>query len=353
MRFDVDFFRDLCLAPGPTGFEGPVQQVVRRRVGAVAPPSGDPLGNLWADVNPGASPQVVVAGHADQIGLIVTYVDDDGFVYFEKIGGVDHQLLPGRCLVIHAAGGPVEGVVGRKPTHFIPTDERGKAPDLHEQFIDIGARSRAAALERVSIGDPITFEPRFIELADDTYAALACDDRAGVYVAFRGLELYAQRPGAARLTAVSTVHEETTFMGARAQALRLAPACVVVVDGDFATDHPTVEPAKAGGAVKLGGGPVLARGTGSNAALFALARDVAKAEGIDVQIKAAASAMSTDADELMAAGVAATLSLSVPMRYMHSPFEVVRGDDLEATAVLVAALARRLGEVWQPGLLVP
>jgi endoglucanase len=128
---------------------------------------------------------------------------------------------------------------------------------------------------------------------------------------------------------------------------------VVVVDGDFATDHPTVEPAKAGGAVKLGGGPVLARGTGSNAALFALARDVAKAEGIDVQIKAAASAMSTDADELMAAGVAATLSLSVPMRYMHSPFEAVRGDDLEAAAVLVAALARRLGEVWQPGLLVP
>jgi putative aminopeptidase FrvX len=352
MPFDPTFFRELCVAPGPTGFEAPVQRVVRRRLGDGWPVQADPLGDLWAEAGPAGGPQVVVAAHADQIGLIVTYVDENGFVSFASIGGVDQQLLPGHDLVIHADAGPVAGVVGRRPTHQIPKDERGKAPDMHEQFIDIGAPSREEALRRIAVGDPITFAPGFLELADDTYATLAADDRAGVYVAFRALELYKAAPGAATLVAVSTVHEETTFMGAKTQARRVSPEAIVVVDVDFATDYPGMDVKKTGGEVKLGGGPVIARGTGSNTRLFRLAREVAQAEGVAHQVRAASGSMSTDADELMAAG-AATLSLSVPLRYMHSPFEVVRGSDMEAAASLIAALARRLGEAIHPGWSVP
>ena len=345
MTADADLLRSLCLAPGPTGFEAPAQEVVRRRLAPLGAVQADPLGTIWLDVGPAGGPQVVVTAHADQIGLIVTYVDDHGYVFVEKIGGVASLLVPGRHFVIHGAGGPVHAVGGKKPTHTIPADQRDKAPALDEQFLDIGASSREAALERVAIGDPITFTPEFLELSPGVFGTQALDDRAGVYCLVRALELYAAAPGAARLTGLSAVHEETTSLGAKAQAKRFDPDVMIVVDGDFCSDTPAADAKKLAGEVKLGAGPVLGRGAGSNQRLLALARDVAAAEDIPVQIKAAPEAMSTDADELMAAGATATLSLSLPVRYMHSPFEVAHGDDLEAAARLIVALAWRVGEV--------
>ncbi len=174
-------------------------------------------------------------------------------------------------------------------------------------------------------------------------ATQALDDRAGLYAMIRALELYAEVPGAARLTGFATVHEETTFMGAKALALRLRPEVLIVLDGDFCSDTPAADAKELAGEVKLGAGPVLCRGAGSSERLVALAREVAAAEGLPVQIKACPGETETDADELMAAGTAATLTIGLPMRYMHSPFEVARVDDLEAAARLVAALARRIG----------
>jgi putative aminopeptidase FrvX len=246
---DVELLRSLCLAPGPTGFEAPAQEVVRRRLAPLEEVQADPLG-------PAGGPQVVVTAHADQIGLIVTYVDDHGYVFVEKIGGVAPLLVPGRHFVIHGAGGPVHAVGGKKPTHIIPADERDKAPALDEQFLDIGASNREAALERVAVGDPVTFTPEFIELSPGVFGAQALDDRAGVYCLVRALELYAAAPGAARLTGVSTVHEETTFMGAKARAKRLTPGVMIVVDGDFCSDTPAADAKKLAGEVKLGAGPV-------------------------------------------------------------------------------------------------
>ncbi len=353
MATDLDLLRALCAAPAPTGFEAPVQEVVRRRLAAVAQPHGDALGNVWAEVVPGGSPHVVVTGHSDQIGLIVTYVDDNGFISFDKIGGVDPQLLPGRHLVVNAADGPVDGVVGRKPTHYIPADERGKAPELHDQWLDIGATSRADALSRIAIGDAITFPAAFIALGNGRVASPAFDDRAGVYATLRTLEHYAAAPAAARLTALATVHEETTFMGAKAMALRLQADVIVVVDVDFASDDPGLSPKRLGGEVKLGAGPVLHRGAGSNVALADLCQKVANAEGIPVQVKAIPGGTSTDAEELMASGLAATLSLSIPVRNMHSACEVTQPDDSEAAAVLLAAFTRRLAEDWDAERLVP
>jgi tetrahedral aminopeptidase len=350
---DIDLLRALCAAPSPTGFEAPVQAVVRQRLSAAAEVGGDPLGNVWGDTRADGSPHVLIAAHCDQIGLIVTYVDEQGFVSFDKVGGVDRQLLPGRHLVIHGAEGPVDGVAGRKPTHVIPKDERGKAPELHEQWIDIGASTRDEALSVIGIGDPITFQAEFLGLANGRYGSPAFDNRAGVYVVVRALEHYASSPAAARLTALSTVHEETTFMGAKAAALRWRPDVVVVVDVDFASDDPGVDPKKLGGQVKLGGGPVIHRGAGSNQRLFELALEVADAEGLPYQVKAIPGATSTDAEELMASGQAATLSFSLPLRYMHSALEVVQPDDVEAGALLAAALTRRLSTEWSPERFVP
>jgi putative aminopeptidase FrvX len=341
----IDLLQALCLAPGPTGFEAPVQEVIRSRLEALGPVAGDPLGNVWGEVRPrDGAPVVAVAAHADQIGLIVTYVDEDGYVFVDRIGGVAPLLVPGRHFVIHGGSGDVHAVGGRKPTHIIPAEDRDKAPPLHEQFLDIGARTRAAALERITVGDPVTFTPEFVELSPGVVATQALDDRAGVYTMIRALETYAETPGDATLTGFATVHEETTFMGAKALALRLRPDVLVVLDGDFCSDTPAAGAKELAGEVKLGAGPVLSRGAGSNERLIRLALDVAAAEGIPVQLKAYPGQTDTDADELMAAEGAATITVGLPMRYMHSPFEVACVDDLEATARLVAALARRAGE---------
>ena len=353
MSTDLDLLRDLCAAPAPSGFEAPAQEVVRSRLSAFCAPQGDPLGNVWGDVAPDGDPHVVVTAHNDQIGLIVTYADDKGFLSFSNIGGVDQVLLPGRELIIHTASGPMPGVVGRKPSHQMKEDERAKAPEMHDQWLDIGATSREEALSKVAIGDPITFVPRFLPLMNGRYASPAFDNRAGVYAVVRGAEHYAAAPSGARLTAVATVHEETTFMGAKAMAMRLKPDVMIVIDVDFASDDPGLEPKKLGGEVKVGGGPVIHRGAGSNQALVRLALEVAEKESIPVQVKAMPGATSTDAEELMAAGEAATLSFSLPVRNMHSAFEVMAPDDAEAGALLAAAVTRRLGEDWDRERLVP
>jgi endoglucanase len=322
-----------------------VQEVVRRRLGAIAHAEGDPLGNVWAYVGePEGRPLVAVAAHADQIGLIVTHIDADGFVSVARIGGVAPLLVPGRHFVIHDRRGDVHAVGGRRPTHIIPEEDRDKAPPWHEQFLDIGARDGDAALARVAVGDAVTFTPDFLELSPGVVATQALDDRAGVFAMIRALESYAEQPGAATLAGFATVHEETTFMGARALARRLRPDVVVVLDGDFCSDTPAAGPRELAGEVKLGAGPVLSRGAGSNERLVQLALRVAAREDVPVQVKAYPGQTDTDADELMAAEGAATLTIGLPMRYMHSPFEVASVDDLEAAARLVAALARCAGE---------
>jgi len=353
MGLDLDFLRELCLCPAPSGFEGAVQAVVRRRLDRVAETHTDPLGNLWAGTGPEAGPDVLAVAHADQIGMIVTHVDEAGYLRVDVIGWLDQQLLPGHTVLVHAAGGPVRGVVGRPPTHIVPETERGKAAPIKDQFVDIGAHDRAEALSCVAVGDPVTFDQGFDELTTGRFASIALDDRAGVYAVVHGLELYAQTGGKAHLTAVSSAHEETTYMGAKALGRRLHPDIVLIVDGTFTSDYPGVDAVRMGGEVKLGSGPVLGLGTTTNRKLTSLALEVAADEGIAVQTKAYAGALLTDAEELAAAGEAASLALSIPMRYVHSAAEVADASDIEATAKLIAALTGRLGEVFEPGLFLP
>lgn len=350
---DLDFFRDLCLAPGPSGYEEPVQQVVVARALAFAEVETDVLGNVLAHAGAGP-PHVLIAAHADQIGAVVTSVDEDGFVSLDKIGLLEPDLLPGKNLVVWSAQGPVEAVVGHKPWYAVqhqPPDKKPSTIDQH--WLDIGARSREEALSLIAIGDPVTFAPRFVELAGGRYASPAIDDRAGVYVAFRALELVAAQSPGAHMTAAATVGEETVFLGARSLATALRPDVVVAVDVIFASDHPSVGPKELHGRVDLGAGPVLERGSFLNKRLFSLALEVAQDEGIPVQPHATGGETLTDADELMVAASAATMLVSVPVRYMHSPAEVIQGDDIEATARLLAALCRRLAGGYEPGMFSP
>jgi endoglucanase len=348
MAADTELLHELSTAPGPSGHEEPVQEVVRERLKGVAEIQTDVLGDLTAVVNGAGTPRMVVEGHADQIGLVVTHVDDAGFVYFDKIGGVDAALCQGREFVIHNAKGPVAAVGGKRPTHLVPKEERNKVPEIRDQWIDIGAGSRDEALARIAIGDPITFTPSFLELSPDVFAGQALDNRVAIYVMVRALELYAKHPGKTALVGLSAVGEETTFLGARAQALALDADVCVVVDGDFASDQPEIDAKKAGGLVEMGKGPVIARGQCSNKKLFTLVCEVAEAEGIAYQVKAYPGQTQTDTDELQGTTKVANLNIGIPMRYMHSPFEVCRGGDLEAAVRLVAALARRVGDVFAP-----
>ena len=327
--------------------------MLRRRLGGIVEPLADPLGNLWASAGPEEGLHVVAVGHADQIGMIVTYVQDDGFVRFDAVGQLDQQLLPGHTVLVHGAGGPVRGVVGRPPTQIVPEEDRGKAVSIKEQYIDIGAANRAAALERIAVGDPITFDQGFVELAPGRLASLALDDRVGVYAAFRALELYSQTDGAARLTAISSAHEETTYMGARALAHRLRPDCVIVVDGEFASDYPASTPSSSRARCAWGQGQCSVLALPQTASSTALALEVAAAEGIAVQTRAYAGCMFTDADELAAAGMAASLALSIPMRYVHSAAEVADEHDIEDAALLIEALTHRLAEVFAPDMFTP
>ena len=217
--------RSLCLAPGPAASRVRCRTSARASR-ATAGPCREPT--RWATCGPSwcrrRRPHIVAAATPTRSASSSPTSTTTATCPSTSIGGVDPQLLPGRGLVIHRASGPSPGVVGRRPTHFIPEDERGKAPEMNEQFIDIGARSREEALQRVAIGDPITFAPHFIELADGRFATLAADDRAGVYVAFPRPRALRGRPGGEPPTAISsTVHEETTFMGAKAQTPAAQP----------------------------------------------------------------------------------------------------------------------------------
>jgi len=344
MSFDLEFLRELSETPGVSAYERHVQKAVGRRVAEYGAIEYDALGNLAVTVNEHGSPHVLVTAHVDQIGLVVTHVLDDGFLQFEKVGILDPVLLPGHRVTVHAVGGQVTGVVCRPPTHLLTEAQRGTAPDIRQQRIDIGAKSREEALGRVAIGDPATFWSEFISMGDDLVAGPALDNRAGVYAAVRALELYAAAPGPARFTVATTVREETTFLGAKALAGRPLPDFLVVIDGDFACDYPGVEPDQVRGRFTLGSGPVINRGAGGSEAMFDLARQTAESCQMEYQVKADPYNTNTDADESLALPRLGALSLGYAIRYAHSPYEVVSAADLESLAHLVSQLVGRIGE---------
>jgi endoglucanase len=340
------FFKQLADSPSPSGYEQPAQRVWREYVAPHADEvRTDVMGNAWGVLRGPDRPRVMLAGHVDEIGLMVQYIDDQGFLYFGSIGGVDAHLLPGQRVRVHGRGGPVLGVIGRKPIHLLEQDERSKVAKLKDLAVDIGAKDRAEAESLVAVGDPMTFTTEMERLRGDRVAARGLDDKMGSFVVAETLRRLAAHKGERRCSVygVSTVQEEVGLRGGRTSAFGIDPDVGLCVEVTFATDHPGVDK-KAIGDVQVGKGPVLSRGPNINPRLFELLRATAQEKGIPLQYEAAPRATGTDANvmQLNRSGVATAL-VEIPLRYMHTPAEVLSLGDVEAAVELLVATLLRIG----------
>jgi len=337
------FLMQILDNPSPSGYEQPVQNVIRAYAKEFADEvKTDVHGNVIAVRNPQAAFRVLLAGHCDQIGLIVQYIDDDGYIYFQAIGGWDATVLIGQRVTVWTSSGPLAGVIGRKPIHLLSEDERKSVPKLKDLWIDIGAASKAEASQKVRIGDPITIELAERELMNNRLVASGLDDKSGAWVVMEALKRV--DPGKLRVAAyaVATVQEELGLRGARTSAFGIDPHVGIAVDVTFATDCPNMEK-KEEGEIKLGRGPVIYRGPNMNPKVVDRLIEVAESHKIPYQLAASGRATGTDANAIQVnrAGVATGL-VSVPNRYMHSPVEVISLDDLDAVANLLARFVESL-----------
>ncbi len=340
------FFKKLTDSPSPSGFEQPAQRVWREYVRPhVDEVRTDVMGSSWGVVRGPDRPRVMLAGHVDEIGLMVRYIDDQGFLYFAPIGGVDAHLLPGQRVWVHGRQGPVLGVIGRKPIHLLEQEERTKVAKIKDLAVDIGAGDREGAEARVAVGDPMTFAVGMERLGDDRVASRGLDDKMGSFVVAEVLRRVAERRADLRCSVygVSTVQEEVGLRGARTSAFGIDPDVGICVEVTFASDHPGVDK-KSLGDIQVGRGPVLSRGANINPRVFELLREAAREEGIDIQVEAAPRATGTDANvmQLSRSGVATGL-VQVPLRYMHTPSEVLSLSDLEGAVGLLAAFLLKVG----------
>lgn len=339
------FLRALLDTPGPSGFETAPAAVWRKEAGRFADEvMADVSGNSVAAVHPAGTPRIMLAGHIDEIGLMVHHVDDEGFLHFSTIGGWDPQVLVGQRVAIVSKGGTVDGVIGKKAIHMLNAEEKDRVVKCSDMWIDIGAKNKDDALKRVRIGDPAVLAAGAVELPGGRIASRAIDNRIGAFIVLEALRQLSKRPPKAGVFAVATAQEEIAWTGggARTAAVGLDPTVAIVVDVTHATDHPSVEK-KEHGDVKLGGGPVLSRGSAVNPVVFELLVETAEKEKIPYALQAAPRDTATDADAIYTAqrGIPTGL-VSVPNRYMHSPNEMVDAKDLDRTAKLLAAFARRV-----------
>ncbi len=332
------FLDQLLTSPGVSGYEQPVQAVVREYASGFAQPvETDVHGNVFAGINPEGKVRIMLAGHCDQIGLLVSWIDDAGFLFFQTVGGWDPQQLVGQAVDVWTAGGPVPGVIGRKPIHLLDENERKQVASLKSMWIDIGSRSRDEAASRVRVGDSVTLPLQSRELANSLLAGPALDNRCGVWVVMEALRRSALLTPTAAIWAVSTVQEEIGLRGAQTAAYHLAPQIGIAVDVTHATDFPDSD-RKQQGQIKLGGGPVIQRGPNVNPRIADRLFELAAEKDIPVQLAALGRAASNDSNvlQISRSGVATGI-VAIPNRYMHSGVETVSLDDLEHAANLLAA----------------
>ncbi len=335
----------LLTAPGPPGHEQAPAAVWREAAESFADEvTVDRMGTSVARVDGrGDHPLLAVVGHVDEIGLVVSHISEKGFLHVIGSGGWDPQVLVGQRVEVLTRAGSVPGVVGRKAIHVLDPDERKKAVELKGLHVDIGVRDADEARTLVREGDPIVISAEPVELRDGRLVSRSLDNRLGVYVALEVARRVKEAGGGAGpVAAVAAVQEELGSHGARAMAYELEPDLAVVVDVTHATDAPGVEAGELG-EHGLGSGPVITRGAIVSRPLNDLLDEAAESVAIECTTEAAGGATRTDADSihLSRAGVH-TAVVSIPLRYMHSPVELVELADVDATIEVIAALALRL-----------
>lgn len=340
----LTFLKSIVNAPSPSGYEEPAAQAYRDYTTSFADKvTTDNHGNVIAVLNPDAEAKVMLAGHIDEIGFQILYVSDDGFLYFRQIGGHDTTVPVGQRVWVHGPDGRVPGVIGRKPIHLLETSERDKKPELHDMWIDIGVSSKEEALKLISLGDAVTYQVEFMELANGRACARGFDNKVGAFTVAEALRLLKEEGGLdpnVGVYAVGTVQEEIGLRGARTSAYSVDAQSGLAVDVDFAIDHPGVSKSRYGD-IALGKGPSVARGANINPVVFRKVMEGAKKEGITVQVGPEPGGTGTDANAMqISRGGMATGLVGIPLRYMHTPVELLQLSDVEQCARVMAAYCR-------------
>jgi endoglucanase len=341
----VEFLRTLVNTPSPVGHEVRGQRVWLDYAKKFAEETfSDAYGNCVAVLNKGGSPRLMIAGHADEIALVVNYINEEGYIYVRKMGGVDAAITKAQRVVIHTRNGPLPGVVGNVAPHLMRDEKEAKIPKIHDLFIDVGATNRKEAEKMTRIGDPITLADQFDLLRGNLAVGRAFDNRIGTFAVAETLRLLTESKSRlkAEICAVSNVQEEVGLLGARQIAYSLKPDIALVVDVTHATDYPSVNKAQHGD-IKLGRGPSVTHGGCNHPEVVARIEAVAKAKNIPLQHEAMSNTSGTDTDAIFwtRGGIASAL-ISLPNRYMHSPVEVISLSDLERIPELLAAFAQSL-----------
>lgn len=341
-----DVLRKLLTAAGPSGYETAPAAVFaeagRRFTDDV---EIDVMGSVVARVRGTAAgaPKLAVVGHIDEIGLIVTHIDDEGFLRFVGVGGWDPQILVGQRVELTTRDGVLVGVAGRKPIHLLRDEDRKKVAELRDLHIDIGAKDGDEARRLVRIGDVAVISGEPVQLRNERVISRSMDNRLGAFIALEAARLVAEAGGApGDVAAVGVVQEEITFAGSRTSAFRLRPDVAIVVDVTHETSAPGIEVNELG-KHEFGSGPVIERGSILHPVVFELLHEAAEREQIPFTVQASARSTGTDADaiHLQRNGIP-TGGISVSLRYMHSPVEMVQLDDVHACARLIAAFAQSL-----------
>jgi endoglucanase len=334
----------LIRVPAPSGYEAPAAAVWREAASKFGEATSDVLGSSTVSVGvEDGKLSVAVVGHIDEIGLFVSHIDDEGFLWFGPIGGWDPQNLVGQRVVVRGNDGEVPGVIGKKPIHLLEEDDRKKPALIKHMHIDIGASGREGAEKLVSVGDPAVLAAEPLPLENGRLVSRSMDNRLGSYVALEVARRVSEGDApAVGVIGAAVAQEEITLGGATTTAFSVAPDVAIAVDVTHATDAPGIDK-KENGDHALGSGPVIGRGSTLSPRVYELLRETAEAEGIDHTFEASGRYTGTDADamQLSRAGVACGL-VSIPLRYMHSTVEMVQLSDVEAVIELIVAFVRRM-----------
>ena len=354
-KSSMNFLEELLISSSISGFEAEAALIFRNYLKKYCHDVyTDVMGNTIGAVNVDSKFRIMLAGHYDEIGFQAVHISDEGFIYFRKVGGIDKVTVPGTVVEILTAKGKIPGIIGKKPIHLTPQKDRDKIPPMKDLWIDIGSENKKETEKTVSIGDPISVRPNYIQLGKHRIMSKGIDDKIGAFVVaetLKKIKKYIKRD--IGVYCVGTVQEEVGLRGSHTSAYKINPNVGIAVDVGFASDTPDID-TKEYGSLKLGKGPILTRFANQNPVLGKKMRDIAKLKNIPCQEEAGFSASGgtdTASIQISRNGVATAL-VGIPNRYMHTPVEICDLRDVENTIELLSELILSLkpGDTFIPGI---
>ncbi|RYG33305.1 M42 family peptidase [bacterium] len=339
------FLQEIVNTPSPSGYEEAAAEVYRAYTSFADEIKTDLHGNVASILNPGAEMKIMLAGHMDEIGFVVHHISDDGMLWFSTVGGHDASIIVGQRVWIHGKE-RVAGVIGRKAIHLLTDEERRKRPEIHELWIDIGASTKSEVEAFVSLGDPVTYQWEFQPVLGDRAVARGFDNKMGSFIVAEAIRLLKEEGGlnpGVGVYAVATVQEEIGLRGARTASAWIQAQSGMAVDVNHANDVPGVSKTRYG-QLDVGKGPSLMRGANANPNVFRMIKEACDAAEIPYQVDVAPGGTGTDGNAMQlnpsAFGGMAVGIVGVPLRYMHTPCELLSLTDVENCARMMAAYCR-------------